>query len=210
MGHRTLESMKPPHSIISLVCVVVSILTSADEHPGTKTNATGAAHPTSADLQLLQGTWKGFEVTQTENAKSPDFREISEHDATEWDLGVGNPGVPGASAESRQKITITITITGNTFHFHRDTNFWFETTIALPPGTQPKQFHATIKNCPPSQEGSVGKVVGAIYKIEGDRLTVAAYDLSEEPPKTFTSVSGLYRVKKVQPQEKRAEPPKAK
>lgn len=27
---------------------------------------------------------------------------------------------------------ITITITGNSLHFHRDTNFWFETTIVLP------------------------------------------------------------------------------
>ena len=47
---------------------------------------------------------------------------------------------------------ITITITGNSFHFHRDTNFWFETTITLPAGTDPQQLHATIKDCPPSQE----------------------------------------------------------
>lgn len=199
--------MRSPRSIIALVCVAVRILTHADEHPVTKTNATSAAQPpTAADLKLLQGTWKGFEVTQTENAKSPDLQEISEPDATEWDLEVGVPGSPGASAGSRQNITITIT--GNTFHFHRDTNFWFRTTIALPPGTHPKQLHATIKDCPPSQDASLGKVVGAIYKIDGDRLTVAAYDLSEEPPKTFANTMGLYVVKKVQPQEKRAEPPK--
>ena len=35
---------------------------------------------------------------------------------------------------------ITITITGNSFHFHRDTNFWFETTITLPAGKDPKQL----------------------------------------------------------------------
>src|SRR5687767_9238951 len=40
---------------------------------------------------------------------------------------------------------ITITISSNSFHFHRDTNFWFETTITLPPGTDPQQLHATIK-----------------------------------------------------------------
>lgn len=32
--------------------------------------------------------------------------------------------------ESHQKITITIT--NNSFHFHRDKNFWFATTITLP------------------------------------------------------------------------------
>src|SRR6185295_9569275 len=42
---------------------------------------------------------------------------------------------------------ITITITGNSLHFHRDTNFWFETTFTLPAGTDPKQLHATIKDC---------------------------------------------------------------
>jgi hypothetical protein len=29
----------------------------------------------------------------------------------------------------------TITITGNSFHFHRDSNFWFATTITLPADT---------------------------------------------------------------------------
>ena len=47
------------------------------------------------------------------------------------------------SDEAHQKITITIT--GNSLHFHRDTNFWFETTITLPAGKDPKQLHATIK-----------------------------------------------------------------
>ena len=51
--------------------------------------------------------------------------------------------------KAHQKITITIT--GNSLHFHRDTNFWFETTITLPAGKDPKQLHATIKGCPPSQ-----------------------------------------------------------
>ena len=35
---------------------------------------------------------------------------------------------------------ITITITGNSLHFHRDTNFWFETTITLAAGKDPKQY----------------------------------------------------------------------
>ena len=51
--------------------------------------------------------------------------------------------------ESNGKITITIT--GNSLHFHRDTNFWFETTFTLPAGTDPKQLHATIKGCSPPE-----------------------------------------------------------
>ena len=61
---------------------------------------------------------------------------------------------------------IIITITNNSLHFHRDTNFWFETTITLPAGKDPEQLHATIKSCPPSQADSIGKVVRAFFKIE--------------------------------------------
>ena len=114
--------------------------------------------------------------------------------------------------ESHEKITITIT--GNAFHFHRDTNFWFETTITLPVVTDPKQLHATIKDCPPPQGDSIGKVVGAIFKIEDGTLTLAAYAMSDQPPKSFEAAEekGLtrYELRKVQPQKKNAEPPKTK
>ena len=105
---------------------------------------------------------------------------------------------------------VTITITGNSLHFHRDTNFWFETTITLPAGTDPKQLHATIKGCPPSQADSIGKVVGAIFKLEDGTLTLADYAIAEEPPKTFASAPSRYVVRKVQPQKKHTEPPKTK
>ena len=110
---------------------------------------------------------------------------------------------------------ITITITGNSFHFHRDTNFWFDTTITLPAGTDPKQLYATIKGCPPSQADSIGKVVGAIFKIEDGTLTLAARgDGAEETPTSFeaTEDKGLtrYELRKVQPHKKNTEPPKIK
>src|SRR4030095_14107467 len=38
---------------------------------------------------------------------------------------------------------ITISITGNSLHFHRDTNFWFESTITLPSRKAPKQIRAS-------------------------------------------------------------------
>ena len=67
--------------------------------------------------------------------------------------------------------TTTVTITGNSFHFHQDTNFWFETTITLPAGKDPKQLHATIKNSSPPKNG-IGQVVRAFFKIEDGTLTL--------------------------------------
>ena len=119
----------------------------------------------------------------------------------------------GVLVGDKAKQKITMTITGNSLHFHRDTNFWFETTITLPAGTDPKQLHATIKDCPPSQGVSVGKVVRAFFKIEDGTLTLATIgDDAEETPKSFeaTEDQGLnrYELRKVQPQKKNAEPPK--
>ena len=106
---------------------------------------------------------------------------------------------------------ITITITGNTLHFHRDTNFWFETTITLPAGKDPKQLHATIKGCPPSQASSIDKVVRAFFKIEDGTLTLATLgDDAEETPKSFEAAGNRYELRKVQPQKKNAQPPKTK
>jgi uncharacterized protein (TIGR03067 family) len=129
-------------------------------------------------------------------AKQPTAAELQPLQGTWEGVDVGDP--------ARQKITITIT--GNSLHFHRDTDFWFETTIALPAGTSPKQLHATIKGCPPSQADSIGKVVGAIFKIEDGTLTLGAYDMSDEPPETFASATNHYVLKKVQPQKKDADP----
>src|SRR5436189_2984537 len=97
---------------------------------------------------------------------------------------------------------ITITFTGNSLHFHRDSNFWFETTFTLPAGTDPRQLHATIKDSAPPTNNSVGKVVFAIFKIEDGTLTLAEDDMSDEPPKTFSTNSSCYHLKKVQPQKK--------
>jgi len=117
----------------------------------------------------------------------------------------------GVMAGDNAHEKITVTFTGNSLHFHRDTNFWFETTFTLPIGTDPKQLHAAIKACPPGQESSVGKVVVAIYKIEDRTLTLVALGGGgEETPKSFedTEVKGLsrYELRKVQPQN--TEPPK--
>ena len=124
-------------------------------------------------------------------------------------------GTEVGERSSREKITITIT--GNSFHFHRDTNFWFDTTITLPAGTDPKQLYATIKGCPPSQADSIGKVVGAIFKIEDGTLTLATGGGDSSPegtPKSFeaTEDKGLtrYELRKVQLQKENTQPFKIK
>ena len=118
-------------------------------------------------------------------------------------------GAEVGERSSREKITITIT--GNSFHFHRDTNFWFETTITLPAGKDPKLLHATIKGCPPSQASSIGKVVRAFFKIEDGTLTLATIgDDAEETPKGFEAAGTRYELRKVQPQKTNTQPPKTK
>jgi uncharacterized protein (TIGR03067 family) len=99
---------------------------------------------------------------------------------------------------------ITITITDSSLHFHRDTNFWFKTTITLRPGKDPKQLFATIKECPTAS--SIGQVVGAIFKIEDGTLILATGGGDRTPdgtPKSFESTEGngvsRYELRKVQP-----------
>jgi len=121
----------------------------------------------------------------------------------------------GAMVGQEQDGKITITITTNSLHFHRDTNFWFETTFTLPGGTDPKQLQATIKDC--ADKKSIGQVVSAIFKIEDGTLTLATIptpDSAPEPPLNFDSESimsgSFYKLRKVQPQEKNAKSPASK
>jgi uncharacterized protein (TIGR03067 family) len=123
----------------------------------------------------------------------------------------------GAVVGDKSHEKITITITGNSFHFHRDTNFWFDTTITLPAGTDPKQLYATIKRCPPPQADSIGKVVGAIFKIEDGTLTLATGGTDSSPegtPKSFEATEDKgptrYELRKVQPHKENTQPPKSK
>jgi uncharacterized protein (TIGR03067 family) len=98
--------------------------------------------------------------------------------------------------QANQKIIITIA--GDSLHFHRDPKFWFKTTFTLPTGTNPQELHATITDCAPPLD-PVGKVVVAIFKIEGETMTLAAMgDDAAETPKTFEGGT-RYDLRKVQP-----------
>ena len=112
----------------------------------------------------------------------------------------------GAEADGK----ITISITGNSLHFHRDTNFWFETTFTLPAGTDPQQLRTTIKDG--SDKNSIGTEVFTIVKIEDGTLTLAGDQYKpKEPPRSFPIAPIVpqesegrfmfrYDLKKVQPQ----------
>ena len=193
-----------------MVCIVSSFIADAGEQP-TATTKVAANQPIAVELQRLQGTWAGTVVSDKASSKKIDFQETNEPKANEMDLGFLGDGI---STNPQSHENITITITGNSLHFHRDTNFWFETTFTLPVGTGPQQLNATIKGNAASQgTNALGKTVAAIFKIENETLTLAARgDGSEEMPKSFeaTEDEGLtrYELRKVQPQKRNTEPPK--
>ena len=169
--------MKRFRCIITLICLLATFSASADEEPTAKAKCV-VNQSANAELQLLQGTWEGFSL----NREKPD-----------------GPPVKGTN-------TITVTVTGNSLHFHRDSNFWFETTITLPAGTEPKQLHATIKR----GANSIGAVVVVIFKIEDGTLTLATDNGSEEALKVFEGAPNRYELRKVQPQKKNTQPRKTK
>ncbi len=114
----------------------------------------------------------------------------------------------GVRVDDSEKTKITITITGNSFHFHRDTNFWFETKIALPAGKVPQQLHATITGCPPSQASSIDQVVRAFFKIEDGTLTLATIgDGDRETPNGFEVAPNRYELRKIQHQKMHTQRP---
>ena len=124
--------------------------------------------------------------------------------------GTWEGGVVGGPPQER----ITIKVSGNSFHFHRDTNFWFETTIALPAGTNPQQLHATIQHSAPPEQSN-GQVVVAIFKIEGGTLTlVTGGGGAEEPPTHFDVAENKaltrYELRKVEPKEEKVPSPQPK
>lgn len=109
----------------------------------------------------------------------------------------------GAGAEKDGEIVVTIV--RDTLRFHRDTNFWFETTFVLPAGKDPRQLHATIRKTSAPQGDSVGQVVRAFYRIRDDRLTLATMgDDGEETSKAFDAAGTRFELRKSPPAKKEA------
>lgn len=100
---------------------------------------------------------------------------------------------------------ITMTITGNSLHYHGlNTNEVYDATFTLPAETKPHQLHATITSA--VHTNTLGVVVRAICKTEDGNLTLAINQDSErEPPKSFgddTPGVARYELWRVQSQKK--------
>lgn len=86
----------------------------------------------------------------------------------------------------------SVTITGDTLHFHAREDFWYETQFTLPPVDGPKQLHATILKDGSGRTKDIGTLVVTIYKFESldgtpepsgiDELTLAVVEDFKEPP----------------------------
>ena len=108
---------------------------------------------------------------------------------------------------------MSITITGNSLNYYARPDFWFKTTFTLPVGTDPKQLRAIIKECGGEPPKPIGEAVVSIYKIEDGTLTIASPGShNAKAPKSFEdeAIGGMFAVRNVQPQKKKAEPLKTK
>ena len=76
----------------------------------------------------------------------------------------------------------SVTISGNSLHFKARPDFWFETTFTLPSGTDPSQLHATIVKESSPEGSNIGTVVVAVFKIEGETLTLGVIEDFDAPP----------------------------
>jgi uncharacterized protein (TIGR03067 family) len=66
-----------------------------------------------------------------------------------------------------------LVISGNLFEFRDETNpnVWYKGTFSLRQDTKPRQFLALVTACASPQY--VGKTAMAIYRLEGDTLTIS-------------------------------------
>lgn len=86
----------------------------------------------------------------------------------------------GRAKNDNPEHQVTFAVSGQQFDFRdeTETNNWYKGTFILKEDTSPRQFIATITECPFPQY--VGKVSKAIYKIEKGTLTVTAYEPGKE------------------------------
>ena len=105
---------------------------------------------------------------------------------------------------------ITITFTGNSLHYHHSTNDWHKGTFTLPAGTNPQELRLTLTDS--SLTNGPGALIRASMRIEDVTLTLAPSGNGEgEPPRSFEEKNNsIYKLRKVQPQQKNVEPSKSK
>lgn len=92
----------------------------------------------------------------------------------------------GRSKRDNPEHQVTFAVSGKHFDFHdeTETNNWYKGTFTLKEDASPRQFIATITECPFPQY--IGKTSKAIYKIDKDTLTITANEPGKEViPKDF-------------------------
>ncbi|HQV30416.1 MAG TPA: hypothetical protein PKV71_01000 [Calditrichia bacterium] len=116
-------------------------------------------------------------------SEAPSIKSEVDHLQGNWE-GNGPPG------------KITVNITGDSLHFFAREDFWYDASIKLPAGKEPKEMHATITNSAPPVK-DVGELVVAIFKIEEKVLTLAIGNSPEAPPENFADPMNQYVLTKV-------------
>ena len=86
----------------------------------------------------------------------------------------------GRSKRDTPEHQVTFVVSGKHFDFsdQTETNNWYKGTFTLKEDASPRQFIATITECPFPQY--VGKTSKAIYKIEKGTLTITANEPGKE------------------------------
>ena len=79
----------------------------------------------------------------------------------------------GQIVQGNPQHSCSFVISGKNFEFHDETdaNVWYKGTFSLREDTSPRQYIAVISGCPSPEY--VGKTSMAIYRVEGDTLTIA-------------------------------------
>jgi uncharacterized protein (TIGR03067 family) len=79
----------------------------------------------------------------------------------------------GEALQGEPRHHVSFIISGNNYEFRDETdkNVWYKGTFSLRQDSMPRQFVALVSECPFPQY--VGKTSMAIYRVEGDTLTIA-------------------------------------
>ena len=86
----------------------------------------------------------------------------------------------GRTRRDNPEHQVTFVVSSKHFDFRdeTETNNWYKGTFTLKEDTSPRQFIATITECPFPQY--IGRTSQAIYKIEKDTLTITANEPGKE------------------------------
>jgi len=124
--------------------------------------------------------------SSADKAGSPAAEKAREEKAASSDQTAIQGTWKGQSKRDNPQHQVTFVVSGKHFDFSDETqtNNWYKGTFTLKEDASPRQFIATITECPfPQYVGAKSK---AIYKIEKGKLTITANEPGKEVmPKDF-------------------------